>query len=205
MKRFRTRFSLKKGDSFGFAGEDSEVLTGSDSGLTLWRILDDSPYYSQVPLVTSKERGALSQRRWLPSFAQVSSLDRFQSKAPSVGNRFHRFHRKPVRCAQVHYGNSVVKMSLSPDGSSLAGVHLSGAVSVWALPSLSCRHYWPLQRQPGHDELSPALLQLPAHRRVRSPFLQNPYKFHPVDVDWVWLLLLQYRGLAPQGQFLYLV
>lgn len=81
------------------------------------------------------------------------------------------------------YGNTVVKLSPSDDGS-LAAIHLSGAVSVWTLPSLKCQHFWPIDRQPGFDELNPTLLQLPAHRRVRSLAFQNPFKFHPVDVNW---------------------
>lgn len=82
------------------------------------------------------------------------------------------------------YGNTVVKLSLSPDGSSLAAIHLSGAVSVWSLPRLRCLHFWPIDRQPGYDELNPTVLQLPAHRRVRNPAFQNPFKFHPIDVSW---------------------
>ena len=82
------------------------------------------------------------------------------------------------------YGNTVVKLSPSADGCSLAAIHLSGAVSVWTLPALKCQHFWPIDRQPGYDELNPSLLQLPAHRRVRSPAFQNPLKFHPIDINW---------------------
>ena len=57
-------------------------------------------------------------------------------------------------------------------------------MSVWSVPSLKCQHFWPLDRQPGFDEINPRFLQLPDHRRVRSPAFQNPFKFYPVDVIW---------------------
>ena len=82
------------------------------------------------------------------------------------------------------YGNTIVKLSPSKDGTSLAAIHYSGAVSIWSLPSLKCQHFWPLDRQPGFDEMNPALLKLPAQRRIRSPAFQNPFKFHPVDINW---------------------
>ena len=61
---------------------------------------------------------------------------------------FQSFQRKD-------YGNTVVKLSPSADGCSLAAIHLSGAVSVWTLPALECQHFWPIDRQPGYDELNP--------------------------------------------------
>lgn len=123
-------------------------FAGNKLGLSLWRLLDEQPYYEQAP-----NSAALSSKRWL-NFRKTT------------------------------YGNTTVKMSLSPDGSSLAAIHLSGAVSILAVPSLIGRHFWPLERQPGFDELSPSLLQLPAQRRVRNPAFQNPFKFHPIDLTW---------------------
>ena len=136
------------------SSDDVRGTTGTVYGLTVWRILDDNPFYSLLPLAGS-EKSPL-QRRWL-------SLQPF---------------------AKASYDNTIVKITPSPDGSSLAAIHLSGAVSIWALPSLKCQSFWPLDSQPGYDELSPSLLQLPAQRRIRSPFLQNPFRFHPVDVNW---------------------
>lgn len=103
---------------------------------------------------------------------------RIQSDTGLSSNRwFQSFQKKD-------YGDTVVRLSPSMDGCSLAAIHLSGAVSTWSLPALKCQHFWPIDRQPGFDELNPSLLLLPAHRRVNSPAFQNPFKFHPIDVNW---------------------
>ena len=131
--------------------DNNEGITGTQCGLSIWRLIDDSPFYHYVPTIKDKNR---LQKRWLKSFKKGS------------------------------YEHSIVRMSSSVDGSRLAAIHFSGAVSVWALPSLSSLHFWALDHQPGFDELSPALLQLSAARRVRSSAFQNPFKFHPVDINW---------------------
>ena len=132
----------------------SEQVSSPVFGLTVWRVIDDSPYYVQVALTGTNDR-SVQKLSWLRPFSKQSN------------------------------GNTIVKMSLeSSQSSTLAAVHLSGAVSVWHLPTLKCRHFWPLKCQPGYDELNPTLLQLPAHRRIKSPALINPYRFHPVDVNW---------------------
>lgn len=38
-------------------------------------------------------------------------------------------------------------MSLSPDASLLAALHMSGALSIWEVPSLRLRYMWPLEEQ----------------------------------------------------------
>ena len=131
--------------------ENTEGIVGTQCGLSVWRLIDDSPFYHYVSTRNDKNR---LQKRWFKSFKKES------------------------------YDHSIVKMSSSADGSRLAAIHFSGAVSVWALPSLSSIHFWALDHQPGFDELSPALLKLSAVRRVRSSAFQNPFKFHPVDINW---------------------
>lgn len=106
----------------------------------------------------------------------------FYSKTPNDTNLICRRWFQSLKTK--NYGNTVVKLSLSKDSSCLAAIHLSGAVSVWSIPSLKCQHYWSLDRQPGFDELSPSLLKLPALRRSCSSTFQNPFKFHPIDLNW---------------------
>lgn len=106
----------------------------------------------------------------------------FYTEVPNVTKQLP--NRWLFSLQKKHYGDTIVKLSCSTDDSSLAAIHFSGAVSVWSLPSLRCQHFWPLDRQPGFDEMNPGVLQLPAHRRRRSPTFQNPFKFHPIDINW---------------------
>lgn len=140
------------------------------------------------PVITSCEpnnsgnnQGVTGAKYGLTSWRIIDELP-FYIQAPIETNPLPNLWLQSLKKKQ--YGNTVVKLSSSADGSSLAAIHLSGAISVWSIPALNCQQFWPLDRQPGFDELNPGILQLPAHRRVRSPTFQNPFKFHPVDVNW---------------------
>ena len=141
-----------------------------------------------TPMVNSSEQnssgnsqGLVGSKYGLSSWRMIDERP-FYIQAPNESNILPTRWLQPFQ--KKTYGNTIVKLSSSSDGSSIAAIHLSGAVSVWSVPSLKCQHFWPLDRQPGFDEMNPGLLQLPAHRRVRSPAFQNPFKFHPVDVNW---------------------
>ncbi|KAK4028880.1 hypothetical protein OUZ56_021899 [Daphnia magna] len=136
---------------------------------------------SYEPNDSGKKRGVPGTTFALTSWRLIDELP-FYSETPDVSKQLSNQWLQSFQ--KKHYGNTIVKLSISMDGSSLAAIHFSGAVSVWSLPSLKCQHFWPLDRQPGFDEMNPGVLQLPAHRRVRSPIFQNPYKFHPIDVNW---------------------
>jgi hypothetical protein len=140
------------------------------------------------PVVTSSESnysgnglGVIGAKYGLTSWRLIDELP-FYIQAPNEANLLPNLWLQSFK--KKHYGNTVVKLSSSADGSSLAAIHLSGAISVWSIPGLNCQQFWPLDRQPGFDELNPLILQLPAYRRIRSPSFQNPFKFHPVDINW---------------------
>lgn len=43
--------------------------------------------------------------------------------------------------------DGVVHMALSPDGTKLAAVYLSGSLSVWQVPSLRQQNIWSVDQQ----------------------------------------------------------
>lgn len=128
---------------------NGQGFTGDNFGLKVWRMLDERPFYAEVPITTN-----LVPKKWLQSFRQRS------------------------------YANTVVKLSISPDGTHICAIHASGTISLWSMPTLRYKKLWPLSRQPGFNELNPKILQLPAQRRARSPTYLNPLKHHPIDLNW---------------------
>ena len=70
-------------------------------------------------------------------------------------------------------------MSLSPDGRSLACVHVSGAVSVHTVPGLKEVVRVAIEEQACYDDLSPQVLQMPAKQRKK--FLG---RWHPTGIAW---------------------
>ena len=70
-------------------------------------------------------------------------------------------------------------MALSPSARHVACAHVSGAVSVHAVPGLREVRRVAVGEQACHDDLSPQVLQMPAKRRKR--FLG---RWHPTGVAW---------------------
>lgn len=126
------------------------------------------------------EANLLSTKNGLSCWRLVDERPFYVQAVNETSNLPKRWIQIPSFHGKSSYGNTIVKLSPSPDGTSLAAIHFSGAVSIWSLPTLKCKHYWSLDRQPGYDEMNPTLLKLPAHRRIRSPAFTNPFKFHPM-------------------------
>ncbi|XP_037073192.1 neuroblastoma-amplified sequence-like, partial [Pollicipes pollicipes] len=78
----------------------------------------------------------------------------------------------------------VVALSLCPASRRLLSAHLSGALTVWEFPSLRKQTHWPLEAQPGHDAVSPELLQLPTGRRQQRLRTLGAAAGRPAAVAW---------------------
>ncbi|XP_066532404.1 NBAS subunit of NRZ tethering complex [Hoplias malabaricus] len=114
----------------GCESGDNTVSRATRCGITAWRALSGSPHYKQV--TSYEDDMSASQRRGLfrmPSFRLFSRENNEQ--------------------------DGVFRMSVSPDGSTLAVIHFSGALSLWDIPSLKQRSSWTQEEQPGHEEIHP--------------------------------------------------
>lgn len=114
----------------GCESGDRNSSRASRCGITAWRVLSGSPYYKQV--TSYEDDVCASQRRGL-------------FRMPS----FRLFSR------QNNEQDGVFRMSVSPDGLTLAVIHFSGTLSLWDVPSLKQRSSWVQEEQPGYEEINP--------------------------------------------------
>ncbi|XP_028652676.1 NBAS subunit of NRZ tethering complex [Erpetoichthys calabaricus] len=135
---------------------DSEASKATTCGLTAWRILSGSPYYKQV---TSYEDDV------------HSVLKRSLFRMPP----FRLFNR------QQNEKDGIFKLSLSPHGTLLAAIHLSGSLTLWDLPSLKQCGEWSQIIQPGFDEINPEW-----HNSLdRRKKIKDKESYYPlIDVNW---------------------
>ncbi len=119
---------------FAFAASSNESNGPSRYGLSMWRLLNEPPYYDFVPPYDQLVAGSS------PSRFSIAGLI-YSGKKPSQDN--------------------VYAMELSPTGKDLCAVHISGAISVWQIPSLRPSVHISLEDQPSYDDLNPSLLQNP--------------------------------------------
>ena len=90
---------------------------------------------------------------------------------------------------QLSYSRSVEqdhisKLEESPNGEYLSALHISGSISIWRLPGLHQLTLWPLLEQPCHDDMNPSLMQNPRLKKRKKQFLNQPLKWHALDVKW---------------------
>uniref|UniRef100_A0A665VUY1 Neuroblastoma-amplified sequence N-terminal domain-containing protein n=1 Tax=Echeneis naucrates TaxID=173247 RepID=A0A665VUY1_ECHNA len=134
------------------SGDDS-TCKASCCGITAWRALSGSPHYKHV---TSYEDDVNPK-----GFFRIPSF-RFFSR-------------------QGDEKDGVFRMSLSPDGSILAVIHLSGRLSLWDVPSLKQRATWSQDQQPGFEEINPEW-KTSLERRKK---IKDKEQYYPlVDVNW---------------------
>ncbi|CAL1282753.1 unnamed protein product [Larinioides sclopetarius] len=76
----------------------------------------------------------------------------------------------------------VFKMSISPNGKILATVLISGALSLWDLPSLRLKKYWQLQLQPNFGDVNPQLCE-PGMKK-KGDFSSDTFHSHIIDINW---------------------
>ncbi|KFM69118.1 Neuroblastoma-amplified sequence, partial [Stegodyphus mimosarum] len=126
-------------------------------GLSAWRVIIGPPYYKLT--LSLEEQKAYVKSKWWSSFSQH------------------------ILYGSLKEDHLVFKMSISPNGKILAAVHLSGALSLWDLPSLRLKKYWPLQLQPNSTDINPQYCE-PGMKR-RADFLQtNAFYSHIIDINW---------------------
>ena len=78
----------------------------------------------------------------------------------------------------------ISRLEESPNGDYLCALHISGSISVWRLPGLHQLTLWPLVEQPCHDDMNPSLMQNPRLKKRKKQFLNQPFKWHALDVKW---------------------
>ncbi|KAM5262785.1 NBAS subunit of NRZ tethering complex [Ctenodactylus gundi] len=133
------------------------ISKASSCGLSAWRVLSGSPYYKQV----------------------INGGDKVTAVPKTLG--LLRMLSVKLYSRQTQEQNGIFKMSLSPDGSLLAAVHLSGRLSTWAIPSLRQCRLWEQSEQPGYDDLNPSW-RLSTEKRKK---IKDKGSFYPlIDVNW---------------------
>ncbi|BFY98427.1 hypothetical protein BsWGS_01467 [Bradybaena similaris] len=115
-------------------------------GITAWRLLSDAPY---CKLITDYEEDIHKAK------SKVSVLSKLKVSSMIQWNS-----------VQV---DGIFSLCLSPCNKTLVALHFSGKLSLWDVPSLRPRKDFPLEEQPGWDEISPHLLENPTkYKRVKD-------------------------------------
>ncbi|XP_033846650.1 NBAS subunit of NRZ tethering complex [Periophthalmus magnuspinnatus] len=140
----------------GCEAGDESPSKASRCGITAWRALSGSPHYKQV---TSYEDDVNTNPK--RGFFRMPSFRLFSRQGDEM--------------------DGVFRMSLSPDGTLLAVIHFSGALSLWDVPSLRQRATWSQEQQPGFEEINPEW-KTSLERRKK---IKDKEQYYPlVDVSW---------------------
>ncbi|GFR05331.1 neuroblastoma-amplified sequence [Trichonephila clavata] len=129
----------------------SDKSAAAQTGISIWRMLSDSPYYKLT--LSMDEQVAYSKVTWRTLLSQYS---------------FYQNSNEDL----------VFKMSISPNGKILAAVHISGALSLWDLPSLR-----QLNLHPNYPDINSQLYE---PRMKKKSDLNQTDKFHShiIDINW---------------------
>ncbi|XP_004686491.1 PREDICTED: neuroblastoma-amplified sequence [Condylura cristata] len=133
------------------------ISKASSCGLSAWRVLSGSPYYKQV----------------------TNGGDKVTAVPKTLG--LLRMLSVKLSTRQGQEQDGIFKMSLSPDGTSLAAIHFSGKLSIWAIPSLKQQGEWNQSEQPGFDDLNPGW-RLSTEKRKKIKEKESLYPL--IDVSW---------------------
>ncbi|CAI9734159.1 neuroblastoma-amplified sequence-like [Octopus vulgaris] len=138
------------------AGLDDSMSQAEQYGLSLWRILSDSPHYKLVTdyeqdLHKSKPKSFLKKLFLLPKLSWKNSKD------------------------------SIFKMCLSPDTKQLVTLHYSGELVLWDVPSLRKRKSWLHEDQPGYDDISQEFLENPYKKKFLKDLVPSK---NLIDINW---------------------
>ncbi|XP_069188396.1 NBAS subunit of NRZ tethering complex-like isoform X2 [Procambarus clarkii] len=152
-----------------FMGDSNLKNNGLGHGVTVWRMVNDYPFYKQVPTINEEE--------YIP---------------PSLGlwKRLSGYRSAP-------HHDFIFQMCVSPTGRQLAALHTSGSLSIWELPSLRKQKFWPLLLQPHYDAVNPSSSEYIPCQKHRLIQYTGPLKNHPADLSW-WsdaaVILARYSG-----------
>ncbi|XP_048583516.1 NBAS subunit of NRZ tethering complex isoform X2 [Nematostella vectensis] len=102
-----------------------DVPTPLDCGLSAWRILSGFPHYKLI------EDDHIEIKAGSDMLKRITKLSPFRSVAGKDG---------------------IISLCLSPDGSKLAAVHLSGTLTMWEVPSLRHSYAWSAMDQPAVED-----------------------------------------------------
>ncbi|XP_051880260.1 NBAS subunit of NRZ tethering complex isoform X2 [Pristis pectinata] len=139
----------------GYETNEEGVSKATSYGITSWRVLSGAPYYKQV---TNYEEDVGASQRSLLRMLNVRAF----------------WRRQPEQ-------DGVFKMSLSPDGTLLAAIHLSGQLTLWEIPSLRQQKEWKQEMQDGFDAINPEWSKSVEKRRK----MKDRSSFYPLnDVNW---------------------
>uniref|UniRef100_UPI00358F6BA3 NBAS subunit of NRZ tethering complex n=1 Tax=Myxine glutinosa TaxID=7769 RepID=UPI00358F6BA3 len=151
---------------------DSPTSTTEACGLTLWRVLSGPPHYKLVESdyvdVGKEEEEALLPTSYTSGMSQLKvGLWRWLGAIlPASGTATH---------------DAILRLSLSPSGTSLAALHESGKLSLWNVPSMTLRHTWHQEQQPDFDVMNPVWRNA-VNRRTKIPGLASVPLL--LDVKW---------------------
>ncbi|VDI29643.1 neuroblastoma-amplified sequence, partial [Mytilus galloprovincialis] len=145
----------------GGLGKQTEIALSRsmEEGVTAWRILSDYPYYKMVTDYEQDLKQAQQKRTLMKRLKSVNGI----------------FNRRP------HVQDGVFKLCISPDDKLVVGLHYSGKLTIWRLPSLKLYHCWGLEEQPNFDEISPEFTDNPQRGKTLKDLV--PCK-NLVDVNW---------------------
>ncbi|XP_060709523.1 NBAS subunit of NRZ tethering complex isoform X1 [Hemiscyllium ocellatum] len=139
----------------GCETSEEGISKASSYGVTAWRVLSGAPYYKQV---TNYEDDVAGSQRGLLKLLSFRGLWRQEPKQ-----------------------DGVFKMSLSPDGTILAVIHLSGQLTLWELPSLRHQKEWKQEMQVGYDAINPEWTKFMEKRKK----IKDRSSFYPLcDINW---------------------
>ncbi|XP_041043793.1 neuroblastoma-amplified sequence isoform X1 [Carcharodon carcharias] len=139
----------------GCETSEEGVSKAASYGITAWRVLSGAPYYKQV---TNYEDDVGASQRGLLRMLNFRGF----------------WRREPKQ-------DGVFKMSLSPDGTLLAVIHLSGQLTFWELPSLRQQKEWRQDVQDGFDAINPEWAKSVEKRKK----IKDRSSFYPLcDVNW---------------------
>lgn len=134
-------------------------------GVTIWRLLRDVPYYRLVHKIDDNEVITTfpksSQEMWKMAVALTRS-----KAGPGVDD-------------------PITSVSNSPNGAFIAGIHISGAISIWHVPSLRLQSFWPLITQLHYSNENPRFNNRwrQAFNRSRTRRIDS-WRFHPFQITW---------------------
>ncbi|XP_071535636.1 NBAS subunit of NRZ tethering complex-like [Panulirus ornatus] len=152
-----------------YMNDNSLKNNGVGHGITIWRMVNDCPFYIQVATIDEEE--------YLP---------------PSVG-----LWRRLIGCRSSAHHDSIFQLCVSPTGRQLAALHTSGSLSIWELPSLRKMKFWQLSHQPSHDSVNPSSSDYVPCQKQRLIHYTGPLRNHPADLSW-WsdasVILARYSG-----------
>lgn len=129
---------------------------GSQMGMSVWRMISGPPYYKLT--LSMAEQMVYSKTNWLRLINQY---------------KLYKASKQDL----------VYKMSISPNGKILAAIHVSGALSLWDLPSLRLKKFWDLQLQPNYTDINPQYCE-PGMKKKADYILADPFYSHIIDINW---------------------